>query len=306
MYGYGFSPNGAATRRRSATLSFVFDGALPGGFAVSRSGAAPRFTPAGDLQLIAGHSPRIETRPDLGETAQGLLIEPSSSNLLDKTILGAADLGSSAATISDLSLGALGLLPGVEIASTGADWNRALRNVTLTAGIAYALRVVIRAGSASGALVMIKNHGNGQASQVQGTIGALSVFNPTAGDLVILGQRPLKDGQSWMVDLRFTPTQTASHSIGIGPFSATSGDSVILLACQVEARAQPTSLLIDGSGGTWRGAETVTTPVPAGIWAVTAHYTDGSTIAHPAQTLAAGAWPAQVAGHLARLSYAPV
>jgi hypothetical protein len=305
MYGYSYVPGGAV-HAHHGPATWVFDfttNILPSGFAVARATPAARFNAAGNLEVLAANTPRLSRLPGRGTTGAGLLVEAATTNLLGHTVVTTADTSSSGASLSDLSLGALGILPGVGIASTGADWNRALRNVTLTAGQTYAARLFLRPASATTLMVMFKNGATSQSSQVQGTIGALASVNPQAGALSIIRQDVLKDGLTWAIDLVFVPTLAATYSVGVGPFTSMSGASITLLAWQLEQDAASSSLVIDGTGSSTRSAETVSTPMDAGLYDIDAAFADGTTQSLVAQSLAAGQWPSLSNHHVARLTY---
>lgn len=294
MPGFGLSFPALALRRGPAPAPWIADftaGALPGGLSLARAGAGSRVTAEGRIAMVGPDLPRFDHDP-VTLAPRGLLVEPASTNLLAHSAGGSAGWSVSGATLAPLALDALGLFPGLSIASTGANWHRAMQNVAVTAGQSYAVTVWVRAGSSGKATVLLKHNLAGTQSVIEGSLGALAVVSQAAGALAGLGQQLLADGLTWRITLRFSSNATGALSLGIGPFATVAGQTLVLLAAQVEPGEAAGSYIASAGSPGQRAADLPAIAGVAGRHRVTVTLGDGTVLALPEEVVGPGYWPA--------------
>ncbi|MEZ5779559.1 MAG: hypothetical protein R3E44_14485 [Paracoccaceae bacterium] len=306
MLSLEISPITNAFRHRAVATPRTFDfstGILPPGLAVTRASAGTGFYTDGSIVSYAPDAARFSSEPANPGAGLGLVLEPHRSNLLVQSEGGVGAWSSSSATLGGLALGALGRFSGVSVASTGATWNRAIRNIALAGAMSHVLTAFVRAGSSGSILVMFKNATTGKSSQAAGPLGSLSASDDGAGAVAVLGDALLADGLTRRLVLRFTPAAGATHSIGIGPGSAVPGQSVIVLAVQLEAGSEATSYMPTTTAVATRLADAVTTDLAAGDYSVGIVAVGGATEALGVTTLAAGQWPVFATRLVSRIEF---
>lgn len=185
--------------------------------------------------------------------AKGLVVEPARTNVVTSARMTAAGWGKVGnATLANLSTPVLGIFTGMTIASGGSDWSRAIsNNFNMAAGQDHAVSVWLAAGSSGKARIEL--FATGLDLVVQGTIGALAVTYQSGGTITGLSQTQI--GAVWLVRfvVRATAAATAAN-LGLGPASATTGQTVIGYAMQMEAGRFATSFIDTAAAPVTRAA----------------------------------------------------
>ncbi|WP_460273030.1 phage head spike fiber domain-containing protein [Celeribacter sp. ULVN23_4] len=292
MIGSGVSLVQTAMRPKPQ-LSFEFlSENLPPWIAFSRGSEASRFDASGALTIAAQDVPRITHDPSTG-ALRGLLIEDTTGNLLTHARTDLANGWSEGGTSStSLALAALGQFDGVSVATEGAGWARLLHSAqpAVTSGTLYSFTLLYRSGT-SGRIRGIFRSSAGDETRFAGEIGdSIGVSSSAAGGMTIDDDTLLFDGVTRKLSLSFTPSFTGTLSIGIGPDSATVGETIILLGAQLEEGAETSLILSDGTPGT-RTADSVALTGLADSYDITARYGDDTSESFLAQSVAEGYWP---------------
>lgn len=260
------------TRSAPVSLTLVSGTQIAPHIAVSRSGPATVFGPTGALGDVAPDTPRL-THDPITLARQGIQLEPVSANLLPYSTADPSHWSASGATTSALALAALGRFGGVEIASQGATFHRLNSSLCqLAGGQSYYLTTFFRPGSSSTGRITIRNAASGDQATLQGTIGSWSQSSASAGTLTTLQNETLHDGTIRLV-IRFDALLTGDYTVGVGPHSTTLGDSIILLAMQIETGAASSYIPTQATPGL-RGAESLHIQGLSGLYDL--HLTYGS------------------------------
>lgn len=194
------------------------------------------FTPNADYDLQVGIGPNSSTS---GETviAYGFYLENTpvdwlggidSDNLLSlpKCVDGDGwtDSGSSSTNRDD---NALGFFPGVTVASGGQVFHRLIdiQAISLTSGTDYSIRVFCAPGTSGAVRVLLINPETGDSTRISGPFGSIAAGFAGAG--AITGVTEVTQDGVTIVDAVFTPNASFDLQFGIGPDSATLGETVI-------------------------------------------------------------------------------
>jgi hypothetical protein len=146
----------------------------------------------------------------------------------------------SSATALDLGNAALGVFRRVAVASGGNVNGRRIQNISATGGTPVSIVAFYETGT-SGRVRLRMGTSNGQ-SVLRGQVGALSVLDEGAGVLTNISTVNL-GANIWRTTLVWTPAETGTGNIGIGPDSATNGETVIALGLEAQANAFPTPFI---------------------------------------------------------------
>lgn len=247
--------------------------------------AAGRFSeyPAGQMRL------------DLSGARDAAILEPAASNLLShaKAAPGSGwslNGGSAAA----LSLGALGVFPGCEVFSSGARWHRLNHTAcpAVIAGENYHLQMWFAFGSSGGARLILQNSNTGAESQIAMTETTATAQMYGAGSFDAIDMVPLGCDSAYLLSVAFTPNFSGPLSLGIGPDSVTTGDSVIIFGAQIEAGAHGSSFIESAGAPADRAADLLSWGAPHGIWDVRLTDQDGETSDETSVSVGAGWEPA--------------
>lgn len=304
MLGIGYSFTSSLLNSvRDAFLAFT-GGAVPDGVTFGRGSVASFWDASGNMIIAPANSPRFDHDP-VSLTPRGLLIEATGTNLLLNSTATASNWTVDSSVATDLALNALGYFPGVEVASTGVLWSRLKASVDVTGGIPYALTLIYRAGTSGQARVVFSGLPGGE-SQFSGVAGSSAVSRTDIGTITSATETLLADGLSYLIHLVFTPTSSGALSIGLGPQSSVSGETVIFLGAQISAGADFTSFIPSvGVAGT-RGADTPGLTGFSGTHDVLASYGDGTTEKFPGKVLSEGFWPPLNNAHILSLTLSPI
>ncbi|APX88638.1 hypothetical protein BV394_01920 [Brevirhabdus pacifica] len=166
---------------------------------------------------------------ELNGTGEAIVVQGNYGENLAATIR-SENMIAKAATWSagtDRADNALGLYPGLEVASAGSTQDRTSAPCeAMKAGIEYHMRWVYAAGTSANASVQL--HDTGVALVASGTVGNLLVTSNTgATDFVVTHNKELATG-IWEVGLRFKLSADSSSLWGFGPYSTTVGQTAIV------------------------------------------------------------------------------
>ena len=147
-----------------------------------------------------------------------------------------SNLGASGASGTDLALAYEGLFNGVEVANSGTGNWRTATWVAQSAsnGLARYVDVLVAAGTSGNIRINVLALTGGAASSVTGTLGAATVSASAAGTISGLTQSDLGGGY-WLYQFTFTANSTSTHRVEVGPFSNTSGHTIIWLGARWSA-----------------------------------------------------------------------
>lgn len=221
--------------------------------------AAGRFSeyPAGQMRL------------DLSGAQAAAILEPAASNLLShaKAAPGSGwslNGGSAAA----LSLGALGVFPGCEVFSLGARWHRLNHTAcpAVIAGESYHLQMWFAFGSSGAARLILQNSATGAESQIAMTETTATAQMYGVGSFGAIDMVPLGCDSAYLLRVVFTPNFSGPLSLGIGPDSISTGDSVIIFGAQIEAGTHGSSFVESAGTPAARAADVLAWGAPHGIW----------------------------------------
>lgn len=306
MISLGFGLSAHVTRRRSGSAGIVYDftsGALAAGTDLQRASAATYFGAASSILTAPIDTARFETDEVTGIT--GLLIEDAATNFVPYSSCSSVGWYTSGATLTNLSLNALGVFDGALITGQGADWHRVTRNASLTGGVSYVLSAYVRAGTSGRLVVQIKDNSTGSSSVLGGGIDALSTESTSIGAVSVLSNEVMGDGVTRYIQIAVTPDNSSSFNIGLGPDTTTAGDDVIILGCQIEQDRASRIIFTQGSTQS-RAADQVFLSDISGVFDIEVLFTDG-TVSHLSSVTVTStdALPLPI-GRIARLTCLPV
>ena len=215
-------------------------------------------------------APRFDHDPATGESL-GLLVEESRENIMTYSAATTSNWTNAAATLTDLSLNALGVFPGVRAASLGQVYQGInTPAVTLTDGTTYTVTFWFRAGDVNPSNMirfLLRNDTDAKVSTVIKTststnyedVSAYSQSEGTTGaptNVTILSVEKLSDGLTYKMSVSFDAVGVdKSHVFGIHTNSTVSGESIIALGLQLEEGAFPTSYIPTEGAAVTRGAD---------------------------------------------------
>ncbi|RMD92872.1 MAG: hypothetical protein D6811_06090, partial [Alphaproteobacteria bacterium] len=260
----------------------------PAGVGLTRASPATRITPAGSIEELAADQPRFDHDPVTGAPL-GLLAEPAAQNLVHEAVAGTGGWSALNATLTDLALGAMGLFPGLQVASGGANWHRAqVVTGAWNAGAPLRLSVWYVAGSSGEIMVNIRNVTAGVESVATGAAGAVAPLSAGAGPITDVANLTLAGGVQ-KVEMTFTPDAAAAEGrLGVGPNSTVVGEDVVVLGAQIEEGSAATSLILSAGGPGSRAADVVTLERWSGTHDIEITHADGSMQTRSAVALAPG------------------
>lgn len=279
-------------------------GALPAQVIWARGSEASCFDAAGRIVTRPAGAARFDHDP-VTRAALGVLVEPTATNLLAQSAIAAPGWTLSGATMTALSLAALGVFAGASVVSAGASWHRAMQNFAVTAGVAYAVTLFYRPGSSGKMTVILKHNASSLSSNIEGAIGGLAVTATAAGALAGLEERVLADGVTRRLRVVFASGVSGTLSLGAGPFSAVAGQDVILLGAQVEAGTSASAYIATAGSLQARAADRPGLTGITGRHDVTLRYGDGTQETLPVQIVSEGYWPELSRSDLAAIGLSP-
>lgn len=261
---------------------------LPAGVAVTRASPATVIDAGGALSSVGADQPRFDHDPLSGAT-RGLLVEPAATNLVTHAVATTAGWSALASTLSDLALGAMGLFPGVAVAGGGANWHRAqVATAGWSAGQPLQVSVWYVPGSSGAIMVNVRNLTTGVESAAAGPTGAVTPLSSGAGGIGAIENGSLGGGVR-VVSFTFTPASDAGEGrLGVGPYSATAGADITVLAAQIEPGSSATSLILTQGAPASRAADVLRLDRWSGVHDIEIVAEDGSVETRAAVALAPG------------------
>jgi hypothetical protein len=215
-------------------------------------------------------APRFDHDPATGESL-GLLVEESRQNIMTYSAVTTSNWTNGGATVTDLSLNALGVFPGVRVASQGQVFQGVNSPaVTLTDGTTYTVTFWFRAGDVNPSnmiRLLLRNDTDGLLSQIRKTststnyedVSAYTITEGSTGaptNVTILSVEKLSDGLTYKMSVSFDAVGVdKSHYFGMHTNSAVSGESIITLGLQLEEGSFPTSYIPTEGAAVTRGAD---------------------------------------------------
>jgi hypothetical protein len=292
MIGIGVSICQQATQRNPNTIFDFRSGKLPSWMTVSRTSSATFFDELGAIVSTPSNEARFSYDARTG-APHGLLIENTATNLLSHaSALVGSGWAEGGTTSTNLSLAALGQFGGVSVATQGPQWARLLHSTqpTVTNGSTYSFTLYYQAGT-SGRLRGIFRNSNGNETRFATAIGTTpTVSSAAAGAISINEDIILIDGITRKTNLSFTPSFTGPLSIGVGPDSTVTGETIVLLGAQLELGTPSSFILTNGSAST-RAADVAAINGLSGNFDITALYGDDTSETFLAQSVSSGYWP---------------
>ena len=289
MLGFSIAELGqrpAITGNAPVVLSFLTD-SLPAGVSLSRASSGTRINSVGALEVVGNNQPRFDHDPQTLDP-RGLLVEPASTNLVHGSEPNLTDWADLVSTSTPLALNALGYFSGMSVAGSGAKWHRLQADTDgWSAGQSLRVRVWYMAGSSGAMFLSLRNVDAGVDSSLSGTVGALGVHSAAAGAITDIVNAALGGGV-YTVSYTFTPNAgSISGKFGIGPFSATAGETVVALGVQVEIGAG-TSYIPTVSAAASRASDSVTLNDWNGQYDIALTYDGGGVETRSGVTVTAG------------------
>ena len=251
----------------SLSLNFARSKTLDPRITFSRTSTATRVNEVGLIEVVSADDPRFDHEYDSSTGAVkslGLLVEEQRTNLILYSVVSTANwIVTGGQTPVSLSLNALGVFPGVRIASGGFVYDGVRHsNITLTSGTTYTATWYFRKGDVNPsnkfraiirdtAAARVTSFEKSSASTDYGDINSYSFSENTDAttNFEILSVDTLADGLTFKLCTKFTASASSGYRFMFQTNSATVGETIIALGLQVEAGAFPTSY-IPTSGST--------------------------------------------------------
>ncbi len=304
MISIGIDLTSRAVARRSSQTVFDFtSGSLPAGLNLTRNSDARFLNGSNQLQVAPPNTPRFETYSATGQSY--LLLEDTRSNLMTHSEINTSDWSTSGATLTDLSLNALGEFHGVSVASGGANWHRCFRNVTCNAATSYAVQLFWDVGSSGKIVLQLKSNVTGMSTLAGGPAGSIASNSSAEGPITILEDAVINGGSTRMLQIHWVPATTGSYSIGIGPDSVTAGQTVIPLAIQIEQAASGSSYIPTTGSTQSRQADVLATTALSGIYDMSVNYADQGPVLVQGITVTPGVGLPIPSGRITSLQFEP-
>lgn len=265
--------NGGVFSRASLDLQFARTRTLDSRITFTRSSSGTYVDAAGIIRTAGNNVARFDHDPVTGESL-GLLMERSGTNLMPYSVATTSNWSPTGGTTTNLSLNALGVFPGVRVASGGYVYNGLnTNNITgLTNGTTYTATFWFRAGdtnSSDKVRFLFRNDTDVAPSDIvknSSTTAFDSVSSYTATDsgvgtatsnLTVLSAETLADGLTYKLVASFVceGSSTDAYKFGIHSNSSTTGETVIALGMQLEEGSFATSYIATSGSSASRSAD---------------------------------------------------
>ncbi|MBW6506886.1 MAG: hypothetical protein K0B00_09070 [Rhodobacteraceae bacterium] len=292
MIGIGIGVCATAIRQRRRDALVLLGPAGPGAnITYSRASVATRISASGTIELLGPDTLRRDWGPT-GTGPDGWLFEPAATNLVPDSAATVATLGANFATLTNLSLAAIGIFPGVLVASNGFEYGRANSSpVAVTSGTTYSVSVWYRPDSSPKARITIRDDVSGSQSVFGGPLGSFTQISGALGPIAQSGLVTFPDG-SRRIDMTFTPNATGNIRFGWGPYSSVAGEATVLLGMQATVGTTASSYVETTSTAATRAADVAGVKGISGVHDVVVTYADGSIDTHVGVAVSDGYWPA--------------
>jgi hypothetical protein len=214
-------------------------------------------------------------------------------------------------SFNDLSWNALGMFPGLRSVSGGAAYHRCNHpGVDLAAGQSYVLTVWMRPSENGGSTppqpfrVALRTSAGAQTNY-GGTFAAHGASSQGgSGHVTLYDMRAFMDG-TYRLRLGFVANDSTSYAIGVGPYSDTAGDDLIILGQQLELGSVPSSYIATDGSEVSRAADMIGLTGLNGLHDLSVVYGDGTQAVFPAVMLSEGYWPPVSQRHIRKMVATP-
>ena len=234
--------------------------------------------------------------------SDGLLLEAASTNLNPRLA------HSNSATWSTVS-SSVTPEPGIfldlfddagRVASSGNDSGRRETGVVdFVAGTTYAITFWYAAGTSG--RVFLSARASSSFAGLRGPVGAPASAPGSLGTLTPSDVAVYANGV-YRVKATFVPALTSPGRLGIGPDSATAGDDVLALACQMETGLYHSSPIVTTGNTASSASDAMSLIIPVGPANISVTYLSGSTL--NIATEAGGSVPLPATGALVSRAHA--
>lgn len=219
----------------------------------------------------------LPDEPRLGD--RGLLVEPEVTNLVPYSDASPVTWSNVSATLTSASLtDEMGLFTGLTVTSNGATWHRAHGGfVEFSSGTTYTATFYYKEGSSGNCGITLFSSTPSVYVSAVGPAGALSLGSDvgTSG-ATILENESLASGV-YRATIVFTLTATVtSQGMGIGPHTATAGEDIIVLGCQIAASDRLTSYIRTNGAPVTRPKDTLILFPEARTYDISVSFSDGT------------------------------
>lgn len=274
-------------------------------FQISRASTGMGYDANGRFISYAANQLRLDARG----TLRTAVLEPAATNLLpySQAVIGTG-WTLSGATGSNLSLNALSAFAGVNVVSGGALWHRLLCDAHpgLTSGASYRLTLWFKFGSSGLARISTRNNANTPESVVNLTPTGATLGAQNAGALTVSELTALGVDDVYRVRLNLVPNFTGDLNFGVGPNSATSGQTIVILGAQLDTGTSATSYIPTTGSSASRTADVPAWNAPTGTWDLRTVAANGAVTDTTNVTVAAGWTPHALPFSPARVLLFPV
>lgn len=304
MFGLDFSIPQTAMHAQSGYTFDFSTGQLLAQLSLARASAGTGRDASGNIVPYGAGEPRFNLYTGDGALA-GLIIEEERTNIVESAFMGLTNWSASGVTATPLTLGAMGVFPGVNVASSGASWNRLNTTVDVVDTLTYSATIYCRFGSSGKLRIVFRDPSASTESVLAVTSSSTTVVSTVAGGLTPVSNTVMADGITYEVVLLFTAIKDGEMLFGLGPNTGASGDDVVLLAAQLEVGTTPTSFIETTSALLTRLADNVGTTGINGLFDVT--WLDSQSAPHTlnAQSVSDGYWPSGAAGVIHSMAFTP-
>lgn len=297
MFNFGFTFSAAGQRSTKGPISLITPAGLGAFVIFSRASTAYTYDATGDLVSVPIDTPRLDHAPSSGSVL-GTLIEPASTNIFTHSVARVADWTFNQGAYFDVALYPLSPFPGMSIASTGASFHRTNHpNVLLQSGVTYAISIWFQPDTSPNFRLSFRSM-SGNQTNWGGTFAAPQALSQGVAGTVSSYDQTTTVGGSIMLRVLFTPNETTDYSIGLGPFSETSGASLTVLGAQLEQATHPSSYINTIGTSQTRAPDLIGTTGLNGTYDVHVTYGDDTSETFAAQTVSDGYWPTLSQNHV--------
>ncbi|MGO4853359.1 phage head spike fiber domain-containing protein [Phaeovulum sp. W22_SRMD_FR3] len=195
---------------------------------------------AGQIATAAIDTARI----DWSEGTAALLIEAAATNLITRSAASSANWTNQSATLTNKTDAAFGVFPGLLVASTGSASDRAQAAGVLHAGATdYTVTAWYASGTSAQIALQVSLASPATSIKVSGAPGALAVSGTVSGGTVSGVTNRALGGGRYSVSVTYRVTAAVTLSWGMGPNSATVGETMTAYAMQLETGTTATSYI---------------------------------------------------------------
>lgn len=222
---------------------------------VTRASNGTLINSSGILETLGNNAARF----DWTTGRRALLNEATATNLATNSTASIANWVNNTASLTARTDNALGVFPGVAVASTGAIFHRlGVPSIVYATGTTYTATFFYSGGTSGRSKTVLFQTGAGDL-QVSGVIGSLAKVVEINGTIISVANVSYPNN-IWAVQVTFQVTLATTATHGVGPDTATAGQDVIVYGGQIEVGAAATSYIATSGGSATRAAETVTIP----------------------------------------------